>query len=96
MSNNMRQEVEETIQYVIEHEAPYINALEKMWIQMDGEVLLIRDMESSHIENCCKRIKRDIGHMDGRAEEVKEKLVPVMQTKYQELKNELIRRLNNI
>lgn len=93
MSNNEFQSLKE---FLIENYFPYVQAPEKIWIQRDGNMLFISQMETSHIEACCKRIKKDIKDIELKPDEIRYELVEKMNKKYNELKIELNKRIKNI
>jgi hypothetical protein len=69
---------------------------EELFWQPDGdnEIELISDLETSHIENCIRRVKKDLKDFDDK--HTKGIIVPLMENKVKHLKAELTDRMNKL
>ncbi|MGJ0319316.1 hypothetical protein NG767_11290, partial [Aliarcobacter cryaerophilus] len=60
----------------------------------DNEIQLISELETSHIENCIRRVQKDLKNFDDK--HTKDIIVPLMENKIKHLKSELKDRMNRL
>ena len=89
-------EANEEREYLVEVEIPYATASQGLWKQQDGAILAIVQMGTDHLTACCGKIKKDMKKVESRSMEIKNEFLPLMQSKYNELKREITNRANKL
>jgi len=88
------------IKYIKTYRLYYLNfhirADEELFWQPDGdnEIKLISNLETSHIENCIKKVQKDLKDFDDK--HTKDIIIPLMKNKIKHLKSELTNRMNKL